>query len=344
MIFSRPLFAALLALGLMSAPVSPANAQGQLNMACAMQIEWCNALATAFEKRTGTKVGVTQKSTGEILAQIRAEKENPKIDLWFGGTSDPHLIAAEEGLTTAHRSPNMAYLHPWAQKLSRQAQDRTVGISMGVLALGYNSEILDKRSIAPPRSWEDLLSVRFKGEIQMANPNSSGTAYVIIATLVQIMGEDKAFEYLKKLHANINSYTRSGVAPAKAVARGETAISISFAMDLVTERNAGFPVKFSYPSEGTGFEVAGMSIIKGARNLTQAKAFYEWYLTPEAMALGATVNQFHFPSHLGTRPDPRIPDVSSAKLVDYDFAKYGSSAERRRLLARWDAEIGALPR
>ena len=58
----------------------------------------------------------------------------------------------------------------------------------------------------------------FKGEIQMANPNSSGTAYVAIATLVQLMGEDKAFDYLKKMHANINAYTRSGTAPMKAVA------------------------------------------------------------------------------------------------------------------------------
>ena len=344
MVSSRPLLAAMMSLGLMAAPVLPAQAQGQLNMICAMQIEWCQALATSFEKRTGTKVAVTQKSTGEILAQVRAEKENPKIDIWFGGTTDPHLIASEEGLTELYTSANMGNLRPWAQKLSAQAKGRSVGISMGAIAFGHNTELLAKKAIEPPRSWEDLLSPRFKGEIQMANPNSSGTAYIVVATVVQLMGEDKAFEYLKKLHANINAYTRSGVAPAKAVARGETGISISFAMDLVSEQIAGFPVKFTYPSEGTGFEVGGMSIIRGARNLAQAKAFYDWYLTPEAMAIGPTVNQFHFPAHLGTRLDPRLPDVSNIKLVDYDFAKYGSSAERRRLLAKWDAEVGALPR
>lgn len=342
--FVRPLRAALTTLGLMVLPVVPAQAQGTLNMICAPQIEWCNALATSFEKRTGTKVNVTQKSTGEILAQVRAEKENPKIDLWFGGTQDPHMVSAEEGLTEAYTSPGVTALFPWAQKIFQITKGRSTGISTGVIAFGHNSELLAKKSIAPPTSWEDLLSPRFKGEIQMANPNSSGTAYIVIATLVQLMGEDKAFEYLKKLHANINAYTRSGVAPAKAVARGETGVSISFAMDLVSEQIAGFPVKFSYPSEGTGFEIASMSIIRGARNMAQAKAFYDWYLTPEAMAIGATVNQFHAPAHPGTRPDPRIPDVTRVKLVDYDFVKYGNPAERRRLLAKWDAEIGTLPR
>jgi len=48
-----------------------------------------------------------------------------------------------------------------------------------------------------PKTWNDLLKPEYKGEIQSANPASSGTAYTMIATLVQLMGEDQAFEYLK---------------------------------------------------------------------------------------------------------------------------------------------------
>ena len=32
------------------------------------------------------------------------------------------------------------------------------------------------------------------------------------------------------------------------------------------------------------------------------------------------------------------------KLVEYDFARYGRSAERRRLIERWEREVGALAR
>lgn len=322
----------------------PARAQGQLNMICAPQIEWCQGLANAFSRETGIQVAVTQKSTGEILAQVRAEAQNPRIDIWFGGTTDPHLIAAEDNLTLPYTSAKMAELRPWAIKLHEQSKARSVGISIGSVGLGYNKELLARKNIQPPASWADLLKPEYKGEIQMANPNSSGTAYIVIATLVQLMGEDKAFVYLKDLHKNINAYTRSGVAPIKAAARGETGVSISFVMDVVTEQVAGFPVSYAYPAEGTGYEVAGLSIIRGARNLAQAQRFYDWYQTGPAQAMAVQFNQFHFPAHLATAIDPRVPDVSSVKLIDYDFAKYGSSAERRRLLAKWDAEIGTLPR
>ena len=52
-----------------------------------------------------------------------------------------------------------------------------------------------------------------KGEIQIADPNSSGTAYTALATLVQLMGEDQAFDYPKKLSANVAQFTKSGSAP-----------------------------------------------------------------------------------------------------------------------------------
>ena len=154
--------------------------------------------------------------------------------------------------------------------------------------------------------------------MQMANPNSSGTAYVAIATLVQIMGEDKAFDYLKKLHANINAYTRSGTAPIKAVARGETGVSISFIHDGVTEALAGFPVKATTPCEGTGYEIGSMSIVKGARNLANAKKFYDWALTPEAQKLAAQAKQFQVPSNKATPLPPEAPKFSEIKLIDYD--------------------------
>ena len=199
-----------------------------------------------------------------------------------------------------------------------------------------------KKNVKAPACWADLLKPEFKGEIQMANPNSSGTAYVAIATLVQLMGEEKAFDYLKKMHANINAYTRSGTAPMKAVARGETMVSISFVHDGVTEALAGFPVKTATPCEGTGYEIGSMSIVKGARNMANAKKFYDWALTPEAQKLEAQAKQFQVPSNKATPLPPEAPKFADMKLIDYDQAKYGKSAERKRLIARWDSEVGAL--
>src|SRR5262249_16088653 len=158
----------------------------------------------------------------------------------------------------------------------------TVGIYAGALGFSFNTELLKKKGVAPPRCWADLLAPAFKGEIQMANPNSSGTAYTAVTTLVQVMGEPPAFDYLQKLHSSINQYAKSGVGPVKAAARGETTIGISFVHDVVTEAQAGFPVASATPCEGTGYEIGSLSIVTRGRNPDAARRFVDWALTPAA--------------------------------------------------------------
>jgi iron(III) transport system substrate-binding protein len=327
------LVAGLLSFAL-AAPVA-----AQINIICSVQVEWCTGAVVAFEKQTGIKVSMTQKGSGEAIAQVNAERDNPKTDLWFGGTGDPHLQAAELGLTAPYQSPMLDQLHPWAKRQWEISGQRTVGIYAGALGIGYNTEVLAKKKLAIPRCWADLIKPEFKGEIQMANPNSSGTAYTAIATLVQLMGEDQAMEYLKKLHANINNYPRSGTGPIKAVARGETSVSISFIHDAPGEALAGLPAKALAPCEGTGYEIGSMSIIKGARNLDNAKKFYDWALTAEAQKIAAQTKQFQLPSNRNAPQPPESPRFADMKLIDYDQVKYGSVAERKRLIARWDKEV-----
>lgn len=322
-----------------------AHAQGQVNIYCSVQVEWCQAVATNFQKATGITVNMTQKGSGESLAQIRAEMQRPRGDVWFGGTGDPHLVAAEEGMLEAYSSPLNKNLHDWALKQHEASKGHSIGIYSGAVGFGINTELLDKKKIKPPSCWSDIIKPEYKGEIQVANPNSSGTAYVIIATLVQLMGEDKAFAYMKALHPNINAYARSGTGPIKAVARGETSISLSFVHDAVTEKNAGFPVSYATPCESTGYEIGSMSIIKGTRNLENAKKFYDWALSPDAQRLGFEVGkQLQMPSAKAAPLPPGAPDLTKMQLVNYDFVKYGQAAERRRLLQRWDQEIGSIPR
>jgi iron(III) transport system substrate-binding protein len=295
-----------------------ASAQGQVNVICSVQAEWCNMLSTVYARTTGTRVNVTMKGSGEALAQLIAEKENPKTDVWFGGTGDPHLQAAEQGLTIEYKSPSLPQLHDWAQQQAKQSGYKTVGIYSGPLGFGYNPELLAKKKLPIPRTWADLTKAEYKGEVQVANPASSGTSYTMIATLVQLMGEEKAFEYLKGLHRNVGAYPRSGTAPIKAVARGETALSISFVHDGPGEKMQGFPVETITPSDGTGAEIGSMSIIKGSRNLDAATKFYEWALTPAAQEMAAAAKQFQLPSNKSAKVDPRVPDFKKIKLINYD--------------------------
>ena len=324
----------LLALGM------PAFAQdGEVNVICSAQADWCNLIQITFAKTRGIKVNMTLKGSGEALAQITAERANPKTDLWFGGTGDPHLLAAEQNLTLEYKSASLPQLHTWAQKQAEQAGYKTVGVYSGPLGFGYNTELLAKKKLPIPKVWADLLKPEYKGEIQVSDPRASGTAYTMIATLVQLMGEDKAFEYLAALHKNVSTYPRSGVGPIKAVARGEAAVSISFVHDAPGEKAQGFPVEAVTPADGTGAEIGSMSLIKGARNLENAKKLYEWALTPGAQQFGVTAKQFQLPSNKSTPLDPRIPDFKKIKLIDYDYAKYGQATVRRQLILNWERKV-----
>ena len=319
-------------------------ADDELVLYCSPQIEWCQLMVEAFERETGIDVAMTRKSSGETFAQIKAEAANPRGDVWWGGTGDPHLQAAEEGLTVEYRSPRLEELRDWAVQQAEQSGYRTVGIYAGALGFGYNSEILEQRGIEPPSCWADLTKPEFRDEVEIANPDSSGTSYTTLATMVQLMGEDAGFQYLKDLHQNVVQYTKSGSAPIKDAARGEVGVGIVFLHDAVTQKVEGFPIVPVAPCEGTGYAMGSMSLIEGGPNPEAAKRFYDFALRADVQELAAEAKAFQVPSNADAKAPPQAPDFAEIQLIDYDFAKYGSSAERTRLLAKWDDEVGSLPR
>lgn len=314
-----------------------------LTLYCSADEAWCQLMARGFEEETGIKVDMTRKSSGETFAQVKAESANPKGDVWWGGTGDPHLQAAEENLTEEYMSPMRGELNDWSIRQAESSGNKTIGIYSGALGFGYNKDLLEKAGLPAPACWKDLIKPEYKGQVQMANPNSSGTAYTTLATMVQLFGEDDGFQYMKDLHKNINQYTKSGSAPIKAAGLGENMIGIVFMHDAVAQAASGFPIVTVAPCEGTGYEIGSMSIIAGARNLDSAHKFYDWALTAAVQSRAKDVKSFQVPSNKAAEQSPMAPDLSTIKLIDYDFKKYGSSDERKRLLQKWDEEVSTLP-
>jgi iron(III) transport system substrate-binding protein len=320
-----------------------ATAQAQINVMCSVPVAWCEAVVGQYQRETGVRVNMTQKAAGEALAQLVAEKANPKYDVWYAGTGDAHLQAAEQDVTEAYQSPLLPQLHDWARTQAERSKYRTVGLFAGVLGFGYNRDVLGKKNLAPPKCWADLTKPEYKNEVQMANPNASGTAYMNIATFVQLFGEDKAFNLLRAMHKNTNNYPRTGIGAIKAAARGETGIGVTFLDDASPDVAAGFPVSVVAPCEGTGYQVASMSLIKNARNADAARKFYDWALTPASQKLAADTKNYQTMSNRNTPTPALAVKFADVKLIDYDFGKYGDASERKRLLAKWDKEVYAAP-
>jgi iron(III) transport system substrate-binding protein len=312
---------------------------------CSTDQGWCELAAADFSKRTGIKVLQVRKATGEALAQLKAEAENPKTDIWWGGTGDPFMQAAEDGLLIDYQPQSFNDLHAWSQKQYSISGNRVGGFYSGAISLGVNTEVLKKKNLPIPKCWADLIKPIYKGEIESSNPSSSGGAYTILAGLVALMGEDKAFDYMKALNKNITSYTRSSTAQAKSVARGEVGIGISFLHGFITEIENGFPVDLIVPCEGTSYEVGGIALVKGARNLEAAKRYYDYLMAADGgQALGTSAKSYQQPANKKTVVTAKTVAANQIKLVDYDFKKMGASAERKRLIGRWEAEVNAAAR
>ena len=335
---------ALLAVATLTAAAN-APAQGTLNLYCSSpNTAWCQGMANGFEKATGTKVAVIQKATGEMLAQVKAERANPRGDVWWAGPADSYLQAAEEGLLETYRSPNLPQLLDWAQRITAISKDQVSGVYGGILALGYNTELIEKRKLPAPKCWKDLTKPVYKNEVMLSNPNSSGTAYLMLASLVQIFGEDEAFRYMQALNGNVSSYARSGIGPMTAVKRGEIAIGSTVLHGVIDDVAQGFPVKPVLPCEGVGYEVGSMAIIRGARNVAAARKFVDWALTVDAQMIGLDLKEYAIPTNRNVPLPGTVPDLADVKLINYDFAKFGSSETRKRLLARWEKDVNAARR
>lgn len=301
--------------------------------------DWVAAVAGKFEKDTGIKVQWIRASSNEMYARIEAEKANPKGDVWFGGTGDPHFDAAEKGLTEPYCSPKMAELREFMQDPIGGC--RTLGLYAGPLGWAVNEGMLKKLGKPLPQTWDDLAKPDYKGLIAIANPNTSGTAYTTLVTILLMKGEDKGWEYLAKLHKNIAQYTKSGSAPGQLAGRGEVAIAIVFLHDSVMFAEEGFPVKPVAPADGTGYEIGGLSLIKGAPHKENAKKFIDWALSPETQIIAKDFRSFQLQSNKKT-PLPAVVlkhgmDFDNVKTIKYDFL--WASKNRDRILKRWTEQI-----
>ena len=317
-----------------------AHAQRSLVVYCSHDADACELAAQTFQRETGIATSVTRKATGEYYAQIRAERESPKGDVWYGGTIDPLLQAAAEGMLAQYRSPMLAQLAPWARTATEKADYKVAAIYRIVIGFGSNPSLLAKKGLAAPRCWSDLTDAKYAKDVELSNPITSGTGYTILATLVTLYGEDGAFAYLKRLAPNVVRYTQSGTAQGPSVARGEVAVGVTFVHEFVTQQLAGFTVDIAIPCEGTGAALGGMAIVNGAPHPEEARAFYDWALTRNAQELANRTKNIIIPANASATIRPEAARFADAKMLDVDPTKFGQPAQRRKLLDRWRKELG----
>jgi iron(III) transport system substrate-binding protein len=282
------------------------------------------------------QVNVLRLSTGELHARMLAEASNPQHDVIWGWAVthmvDPRIMELLEPYRPAGLERVPARF--------RDPDGHWFAVTGYMAAFCVNNEILERRGLPLPTSWQDLLDPAFEGEVVMPNPASSGTGYLQIASLLQMKGEDEGWTFLHDLDRNIAQYIRSGSRPCNAASEGEYAVGASFALRAIKNIVEGYPITMVIPSEGAGHELEAHGLMRASQNKDAAKRFLDWTLSDRA------VDEYFVWKEIVTIEGGAIPqpfldaglpaDIGSV-MFEMDYA--WSAENRDRILERWQAEL-----
>lgn len=247
-----------------------------------------------------------------VLERLRAERADPKADLWFGASGVLFDIAAREGLLDA-------FVPSWAQAVPDEARDSAgfwFGIYLTPEVIGYNSEAV-KASDAP-RDWDDLVDRKWRGKLVMRDPAGSGTMRAIFGamlqkSIVETGNTAKGFDYLRKLDANTREYAASPAILYQKLGRRQGVVTLYNMPDMATrEARTKIPVKAVIPRSGTPMLVDGIAIVHGARHAEQAKLFFNFVASREMMLVAAR-DHLRIPSRTDIAPDSLPVWIREAK-------------------------------
>ena len=326
----------LIALFCMLTPLRSAYPAENLNAYSIWPENWARPMFEEFEKATGTHVNFLRFSSGEALARVIAEKNNPRVDVLFGGPVETHIAGIKEGIFEPYKPSTFGVL---AARF-KDPNGYWTGIADDPLVFMSNNKFLKEKNLPPPTSWSDLLNSAYKGMIQMADARTSGTAVTRIFSIIEVFGRDenKAFDYMKKLRQNVQVYTKSGGGGTIPVGLGQAGAGIFFIVDALKTKQEGYDVAISFPKEGIGTSVEAIALIKGAKNPTLGKKLIDWSVTPAMQNLYAKYKINFLPAHPEVKTEPSLADVlKGAKVFPIDEAWAGQN--RKRVVERWINEV-----
>ncbi len=329
------LFAAVLFLLLLvpGPTARPARAATELTVYTAVEVELLTPYKRSFEAAfPGITIAWTRDSGGVITSRLLAEKNAPKADVVFGLTSSGIAALQAEGLIEPYAPANLAAVSP--EMRENADPPAWIAISSCPLAFCINKREAQRLGLPLPRTWEDLINPVYRGHIVMPDPASSGTAFAMIAHIIQAWGEAKAWPYFEALHQNVALYTHSGSQPAEMAAKGETAIGISQEAFTQTLIRRGAPLVTAIPHNPTPVDLELCAIIKGTPKTEAARKLMDW----AASAGTADIVGPRRCLTVLTSPSTSELRETMAGGAAYDFTR--AAGERDAILKRWRAMTG----
>lgn len=273
----------------------------------------------------------------EILERVRAERNRPQADLWWGAAHTTFQTATDENLLAPYRPT-------WAEKVpssNHDALDRWYGNYQTPEVIVYNSEAVKPEDA--PKDWDDVLDRKWRDKVLIRNPNPSDSMRAIFGAMIwrfykDTGSPDKGYDWLRRLDANVHEYTADGTLLMQKLVRREGLISLWNLPDVrIYKEQKGFPIGYNFPASGTPVITDGIAVVRGAPNEAEAKRFYEFVTSPDSLVLAAK-KYYRIPvrtdidrSQLPTWMTERVNEMP----LDWDLLRKQSS----EWLRYWDTEI-----
>lgn len=272
----------------------------------ATSAELTDALVQAFnDEHPELSIDIITAGSGELLTRLQAQQPNPSGDIILGIAQE--AFEGNYDLFTGYAVKSDKI--PELLKDTRETP-KYYGMSMPIQAFIVNTNLLSTSEF--PKSWEDLADKKYAGQVIMANPSMSGSAYSQIYQMNGLLG----FDFIKKLVPNVTFVTSSKIVP-EAVSRGEYAIGVTGDYNVARKIEEGAPVAVAYPGEGTGARFDASGIVKGTTNLENAKKFMDWIVSEEALTI-VYESRMRRTVHPNVPVPAGLPPLETVALVPYD--------------------------
>ena len=327
----KRLFALMIAALAATAGAEATRAQTRLVVYTTLEQEFIDGFRKAFEAdNPDIRIDFLRDATGVITARLQAEKATPRADAIWGLAVTSTMVLDAEGILQPYRPAHFEQLRPVFR--DPKPDPAWFGMEAWSAAVCFNTIEAGKRGLPVPKTWEGLAGPAFRGLIQMPNPASSGTGFFHVSGWIQMMGEEKAWAFMDRLHQNVASYVHSGSKPCRDAATGEFPVGIAYELLGAQLKTRGAPIETLIMAEGGGWDMDVFAIVRGTRNLEAARRLADWASSRKANEMyAAFATQVAWPGIENRMPN--YPAGVEESLIRNDFA--WAAANRARILAEW---------
>lgn len=237
--------------------------------------DWSDPIVKEFQEKTGIKVDLVGAGTGELIARMRAEKDNPLGDVLWGGFVDGYAVV--DDLLESYKSTELDKLIPEA----KSPNNTWYGFNIEPMVIIYNPKLVKVEEA--PKAWEDLTDPKWKGKIAHADPVKSGSSFTAVVNMIMSKPtREEGFDLIKRFVQNLDGkLISSSSGTFKGVSDGEYSVGITYEQGALKYMESGADLKIVYPKDGNTLLTSGIAIIKGAKNMENAQKFVDFLLSKE---------------------------------------------------------------